>query len=300
MKFLLKVMLLIYMCMQAAVAAHVIVDAGHGGADKGASYTLNGQLYHEKDIVLDVAKQVERELSSQGHRVLMTRTGDQAVSLNERLEKSRRYCENLFMSIHADAFKGSDKVNGATVLVRNYRNPRSVQVAKSVQRALNPKRSIRAEALRVLRNENSRCASVLVELGFMSNPEDLSKLVDAQYRKGTAQQLVKAIAPYLKENRAIKPSKPQHQIATPKRLPAKTVSSNKQGNLSGLAKKTAKPTRVNLATSQKTTTKIINKKIEIEAKLTPSRKAVKPLVAANQQAGRVIELKKETTIIAKK
>jgi len=79
----------------------VAIDAGHGGEDPGASGS-RGQ--HEKDIVLQIAKELQRQISAEkGYRAELTRTGDYFIPLRKRTEIARKKGADLFISIHADA-----------------------------------------------------------------------------------------------------------------------------------------------------------------------------------------------------
>ncbi|AUY35471.1 N-acetylmuramoyl-L-alanine amidase [Pseudomonas soli] len=79
----------------------VAIDAGHGGEDPGASGS-RGQ--HEKDIVLEIAKELQRQINSEkGYRAELTRTGDYFIPLRKRTEIARKKGADLFVSIHADA-----------------------------------------------------------------------------------------------------------------------------------------------------------------------------------------------------
>lgn len=79
----------------------VAIDAGHGGEDPGASGS-RGQ--HEKDIVLQIAKELQRQVNSEkGFRAELTRTGDYFIPLRKRTEIARKKGADLFISIHADA-----------------------------------------------------------------------------------------------------------------------------------------------------------------------------------------------------
>lgn len=79
----------------------VAIDAGHGGEDPGASGS-RGQ--HEKDIVLEIAKELQRQINTEkGYRAELTRTGDYFIPLRKRTEIARKKGADLFVSIHADA-----------------------------------------------------------------------------------------------------------------------------------------------------------------------------------------------------
>lgn len=78
----------------------IVVDAGHGGEDHGARGRFG---LVEKAVVLDVAQRVERRLRAEGLRVVMTRSDDRFVSLDERTALANGAGADLFLSIHANA-----------------------------------------------------------------------------------------------------------------------------------------------------------------------------------------------------
>jgi len=89
----------------------IVIDAGHGGKDPGAL----GEGVHEKDLTLAAARTLKRRLERDGrYQVVLTRSGDRFVPLEERVQVARQADADLFISLHADA--GSDPgVRGATV-----------------------------------------------------------------------------------------------------------------------------------------------------------------------------------------
>jgi N-acetylmuramoyl-L-alanine amidase len=79
----------------------VVIDAGHGGEDPGASGS-RGQK--EKDVVLAIARELQRQVNGmKGFRAELTRTGDYFIPLRGRTEIARKKGADLFVSIHADA-----------------------------------------------------------------------------------------------------------------------------------------------------------------------------------------------------
>src|SRR6185312_8545100 len=92
----------------------IVLDPGHGGIDTG-THGLDGEL--EKDVVLTFATEVRDKLAQSGkYRVLMTRTDDTFVPLNERVRFARSHNASLFISIHADSLpKKEGQAEGATV-----------------------------------------------------------------------------------------------------------------------------------------------------------------------------------------
>lgn len=94
----------------------IMIDPGHGGVDPGAVGSAN---LLEKTIVLAVARQVQAKLAASGrYDVVMTRSSDVFVSLDQRLRLSRTHAADLFISIHADSIEeaaAAQNIKGATV-----------------------------------------------------------------------------------------------------------------------------------------------------------------------------------------
>lgn len=92
----------------------VAIDAGHGGIDPGA---VGKRGTHEKDVVLDISRHLQRLIQAErGMQAAMIRVGDEYLSLRERIRRARQFGADIFISIHADAYKNS-KVKGSSVYV---------------------------------------------------------------------------------------------------------------------------------------------------------------------------------------
>ena len=92
----------------------IAIDAGHGGEDPGASGP-NGT--HEKSVTMQLAQTLADLINQQrGMRAVLTRKGDYFLSLRKRIDIARQYKADMFVSIHADAFRDS-RVHGASVYV---------------------------------------------------------------------------------------------------------------------------------------------------------------------------------------
>lgn len=90
----------------------VVIDAGHGGHDPGAS----GQGYREKSVVLGLARALRDELEREGKvRVALTRDDDRYLVHAERVDIARRLDADLFLSIHADSAGDAQEVTGASI-----------------------------------------------------------------------------------------------------------------------------------------------------------------------------------------
>ena len=104
----------------------VVIDAGHGGEDPGASGS-RGQ--REKDVVLQIARELQRQINGmKGFRAELTRTGDYFIPLRGRTEIARKKGADLFVSIHADAAP-STAAFGASVFALSDRNFRDRPLA---------------------------------------------------------------------------------------------------------------------------------------------------------------------------
>jgi N-acetylmuramoyl-L-alanine amidase len=100
----------------------IAVDAGHGGEDPGAK---GPQGTYEKDVVLQIAKQLADMIDAEpGMRAVLTRKGDYFLRLRKRISEARKQKSDLFVSIHADAFR-DPKVRGSSVYVLSKRGASS-------------------------------------------------------------------------------------------------------------------------------------------------------------------------------
>lgn len=164
----------------------VVVDAGHGGHDRGAR-AIKGN--YEKVLALDISKRTARILRESGLRVIETRPSDDFVTLDNRVAVSNRTPDAVFVSIHLNWTKRS-RASGVETY---FYSPRSSRLAANIQREIlrpcrTKDRGIKPRGLYVLRN-NKRPA-VLVELGFISNPAEN----DALQKPAIRQKLAEAVA----------------------------------------------------------------------------------------------------------
>jgi len=165
----------------------VVVDAGHGGIDRGAKGVDRSV---EKNYALDTAKRVERGLRARGFRVIMTRRGDYFVPLPKRVAISNRQRNSVFVSIHYN-WAPRSAPNGTETY---YYNARSYPLAANIQRELSRygnNRGVKRARFHVLRN-NTRPA-VLVECGFLSSPYEARKIRSSGHRQRLADAIVRGI-----------------------------------------------------------------------------------------------------------
>lgn len=175
----------------------IVVDAGHGGRDGGTS----SSGVTEKAITLKVSQKVEQKLKAAGATVYMTRIGDTYPSLQNRVDyAAQKYAEN-FVSIHVNS-AGSSSANGSEVFFDTSMNMNGVEsrvLAQNIQKRLvqdvgMKDRGDKDNAFYVIRNQN--IPAVLVELGFITNPGDFSKLTSDAYLERYAQAVYNGIVDY--------------------------------------------------------------------------------------------------------
>jgi N-acetylmuramoyl-L-alanine amidase len=166
----------------------VVVDAGHGGIDRGAKGADSRSV--EKTYALDTAKRVEKGLKARGYRVVMTRKSDYFVPLPTRAAMANRQRNAIFVSIHYNWARRSAAQGTETY----YYSPKSYPLAANIQRELgkiSSSRGVKKARFHVLRN-NARPA-VLVEGGFLSNPSELRRIKSSSYRQRLADAVVRGV-----------------------------------------------------------------------------------------------------------
>jgi N-acetylmuramoyl-L-alanine amidase len=159
-------------------ARTVVIDPGHGGQDFGAVFGSR----REKDDVLRLSLAVQRLLQEQGQRVIMTRSTDVFVPLNERSAISNRNNANLFFSIHRNASTNT-AANGVEIFVFNTAPPSTAQAAQIVldeivAAGVQSDRGVRRGNFAVLRNTNA--PAMLLEMNFITNVRD-NQLFDQNF-----------------------------------------------------------------------------------------------------------------------
>ncbi|WP_347551975.1 N-acetylmuramoyl-L-alanine amidase [Pseudalkalibacillus hwajinpoensis] len=163
----------------------IVVDAGHGDHDPGAS---NGSLL-EKDINLDVALYLKKKLKSAGANVVMTRRDDTFLELRERSNIANSLNADAFISVHTNA--ASEAAHGIeTYWYDKYSSAESKALAESIQKRLievteASNRGVKNQSFSVIRE--SKMASVLVEVGFLTNNEEYKLLLTQPYREELAE-----------------------------------------------------------------------------------------------------------------
>ena len=218
----------------------IAIDAGHGGEDPGA---MGPRKSREKNVVLAIAKELQALVQKEpGYTPFMVRTGDYYVGLRDRSDKARAANADLFVSIHADAFKNpaahgasvyvlsdrgatsetarwladkeneSDLIGGVSLddkedhlrktlldLSMTYQRNASMGAASSILSRMGAfaklhKRSVEQAAFVVLKSPDM--PALLVETGFISNPQEEAQLTSQAYQRKMATAILAGIKDY--------------------------------------------------------------------------------------------------------
>ncbi len=150
----------------------VVVDAGHGGEDPGA---IGPRRVKEKTVVLDIAKRLAKKINAtQGYKAKLTRTNDYYIPLKKRRDFARKHRADLFVSIHADAFK-TPHAKGASVFALSRRGATS-ETARFLARRENNADLIGGVGDVSLKDKDKVLKGVLVDLSMSAT---LSSSLDA-------------------------------------------------------------------------------------------------------------------------
>lgn len=218
----------------------IAIDAGHGGEDPGA---IGPRGIREKDIVLAIAKELEKILkAAPGYSPLMIRTGDYYLNLRERASRAENAKAELFISIHADAFKHpsasggsvymlsehgassttakwladkenrSDTIGGVDLgnitddvkqvildLSMTHKQRESLPLGLEVLRSMGKitklhKHNVEEAGFAVLKGASA--GALLVETGFISNPQEAKQLANPAFQRKMAQAIFDGINTY--------------------------------------------------------------------------------------------------------
>lgn len=187
--------------------ATIVLDAGHGGYDSGSVSTDN---QYEKNATLETTKRVQKALEKQGAKVIMTRSNDSFVGLEERAQISNRNKADAFICIHFDSTKNHNQASGTTTY---YYHDNSRELANDLNRQISklplPNRGVEFGDHQVTRDNNE--PAVLLELGYMSNDHDVSLIFSKKYQEQIADAIVAGLTQYFSQNTAFTTLEQQQQ-----------------------------------------------------------------------------------------
>ncbi len=199
----------------------VVLDPGHGGQDSGTS----GPWGNEKTFALDVALTAREQLLRAGFKVEMTRSTDQAVTLEDRVAFANRFPHAVFISIHFNSASGGSGVESYALAPEsvpsnasaehhpssedmkwfqgNAHDSANIALTAAVHASILSRvsvfdRGVRHARFHVLRD--SRIPAVLVEAGFLNDRVEGAHIATASYRQKLGQAVAAAVTSY---NRAV-------------------------------------------------------------------------------------------------
>lgn len=179
--------------LEKMLDATVVIDAGHGGKDPGASGVSD---VPEKTIVLDIARRLERALAGRVSRVIMTRSDDRFIELDARAAVADREKADLFISIHADASSRPERA-GVDIGLATKASYESQRIALSIKAAMAQGQipcngiSISSPGFRVLTGHSR--PGVMVRVGRLTNTDDAARLKDAAYQQKMAEAIAAGV-----------------------------------------------------------------------------------------------------------
>ena len=189
----------------------VYLDAGHGGYDPGASYFG----ISEKSLTLAIQSRVKAKLEAEGYQVVTTRTSDTYVDLIDRSRAANASESDIFVSIHINA-SGSSAAQGietyyyqpyaeypSRINATYHANPTRLSMSDTLANAIQSSlinatgaqnQGVKRQTFAVLRETTA--PAVLLELGFLSNPQEAARLNTSAYQETLANAIVAGIKRY--------------------------------------------------------------------------------------------------------
>ena len=189
----------------------VYLDAGHGGYDPGASYFG----ISEKSLTLAIQSRVKAKLEAEGYQVVTTRTSDTYVDLADRSRAANASESDIFVSIHINA-SGSSAAQGietyyyqpyaeypSRINATYHANPTRLSMSDTLANAIQSSlinatgaqnQGVKRQTFAVLRETTA--PAVLLELGFLSNPQEATRLNTSAYQEALANAIVAGIKSY--------------------------------------------------------------------------------------------------------
>ncbi len=191
----------------------IVLDAGHGGMDSGC-VAINGA--YEKDINLDIVKDLGALLTLNGYEVVYTRTEDISIhddgvegirnqkisDMKNRLAIVETYPDSVFISVHQNLFTDPAYFGGQMFYTTN--NSANFKLARIMQELFSELQPGNDREVKLIDNglylfKNTKQPALLIECGFLSNPDDAANLNTAEYRKKVAFTIFSGLQNYFGE-----------------------------------------------------------------------------------------------------
>jgi N-acetylmuramoyl-L-alanine amidase len=170
----------------------IVIDAGHGGHDFGA--TLNGM--QEKAIVQTIAEKIKSQNKNENLEIVLLRDGDHEMELSERVSKINNLNPSLVISLHVNSSENFSK-NGIEAYVSS--NPKFHDQSKAhaeividkVAGNYFSKGEVKDASFYILKNSN--CPAITLEMGYLSNINDRNYIATEKGQTEIADKILEAI-----------------------------------------------------------------------------------------------------------
>jgi N-acetylmuramoyl-L-alanine amidase len=217
----------------------VIIDAGHGGIDPGAS-SINGKV-KEKDLALQISQKIQQLAPAYNINVVMTRTDDNLPGgttdikdgLKARTALANKINPAMYVSIHVSFTEESTSRTGFEIYVSNKedeRNKQSKQLGSAVTQELSKlyetNQTLKQRTQNIWVLEQTPCPAMLIECGFISNDKDLAYFSNPGNQEAVAKKILEGIVNY--NNKPATTIKPVAAVVPVKKTaPVNTLSSDR-------------------------------------------------------------------------
>ena len=173
--------------------ATIVIDPGHGGYDPGA---VASSGFTEKEVALNTSLLLADRLKAAGTNVIMTRSSDEFISLNDRVYTGHKAKADAFISLHYDSIEQANSMSGTTTY---YYSEYEKTLADTINHYLKQDVPIGNNGVRhgnyFVLNQNAQ-PSVLLELGYLNNDHDITLVNTHAYQSSVADAVFKALDEY--------------------------------------------------------------------------------------------------------
>lgn len=177
----------------------VVIDAGHGGTDAGA---MSGSI-SEKNLNLAFAKEIKRLNTNPNLNLVLTRETDVFHNVKEKVEFSQKSNADIFISIHINAAPSEDRsgieavVSGKTDNAFSIQNTRlATLLLKNISAVYKTEMTIKKREKTAYVLDKNICPAVIVEMGYLTNTNDLQFISNEANQEKLAKQVLKSIEDY--------------------------------------------------------------------------------------------------------
>nr|WP_314544091.1 N-acetylmuramoyl-L-alanine amidase [uncultured Empedobacter sp.] len=180
--------------MFAQTSKTFVIDAGHGGFDKGSN---NGNIV-ESEYSLELAQKIQQLAKKKNINVILTRDGNDNLDLQSRVDKMHELDPELVISLHLNSASNKE-LKGAEVFINKDNTDANTEkigteLAQLVSINSIENRGLKKANFKILRD--SKKPTFLIELGFASNPTDAETLKSAYHKNQLAEKIVQFLENY--------------------------------------------------------------------------------------------------------